>query len=96
MFPLMSRFVPICESSRKSIPRKSFAKIRFRTRLRPENCFRIIAPFGASGMTRLSYFAISGARFTAGRYCGRISLVVALSWIGARGSFAVPGSMMKV
>ena len=42
------------------------------------------------------YFAIAGARLTAGRYCGRMSVVVALSWIGGRGSFAVPGSMMKV
>ena len=43
-----------------------------------------------------TYFAISGARFAAARYCGRISVVFALSWIGGRGSFAVPGSMMKV
>jgi hypothetical protein len=41
-------------------------------------------------------FAIAGARLVAARYCGRISLVVALSWIGARGSLAVPGSMVKV
>lgn len=42
------------------------------------------------------YFAIAGARSTAARYCGRMSVFFALSWIGGRGSFAVPGSMMKV
>ena len=46
--------------------------------------------------TVTSHFAIAGARSTAFKICGRMSVVVALSWIGGRGSFAVPFSMMKV
>ena len=55
-----------------------------------------IASRGKFSVNAAVYFAIAGARLVAFSTCGRISVVFALSWIGGRGSFAVPGSMTKV
>src|SRR6186997_1009227 len=42
------------------------------------------------------HLANAGSRVVALSTCGRISMLVALSWIGGRGSLAVPGSMTNV
>ena len=44
----------------------------------------------------LYHLAIAGSRLVALSTCGRICVLLALSWIGARGSFATPGSITKV
>lgn len=100
-FAQSSRFVRnkrIAEPISVLVPRENFSLTRktWGARNRALQIYADTAICRPPHLLRANHFVIAGSRFFASSTCGRICDVVALSWIGARGSFATPGSMMNV